>query len=89
MSQVDYIESRLERLNIEQAGLHEAKTKLTEENKSKLRQLIGKLRWVSGQSRLDVSYEELELSMAVSAPTVKEAGRIPILKAIQKGRFMN
>ena len=81
VSQVDYIESRLERLSIEQAGIHEAKTKL--------RQLIGKLRWVSGQSRLDVSYEELELSMAVSAPTVKEASRIPILKAIQKGRFMN
>ena len=32
----------MERLNIEQAGLHEAKTKLSEENKSKLRQLIGK-----------------------------------------------
>ena len=40
VSQVDYIESRLERLSIEQAGIHEAKTKL--------RQLIGKLRWVSG-----------------------------------------
>ena len=72
VSQLDYIGSRLERLGIEQAGLHEAKTKLTEENKSKLRQLIGKLRWVSDQSRPDVSYMELELSMAASAPTVKD-----------------
>ena len=72
VSQVDYIESRLEKLDIEQDGLHEAKTELTEENKSKLRQLIGKLRWVSDQSRPDVSYEELELSMAASAPTVKD-----------------
>ena len=72
VSQVHYIENRLERLEIEQDGLHEAKTKLTEENKSKLRQLIGKLRWVSDQSRPDVSYEELELSMAASAPTVKD-----------------
>ena len=38
--------------------------------KAKLRQLIGKIRWVSDQSRLDVSYEELELSMAASAPTI-------------------
>ena len=71
MSQIDYIESRLEKLDIEQDGLHEAKTKLTEENKLKLRQLIGKLRWVSDQSRPDVSYNELELSMAASEPTVK------------------
>ena len=61
----------MERLNREQAGLHEAKTKLTEENKSKLRQLIRKLRWVSDQSRPDVSYEELELSMTASDLTVK------------------
>ena len=46
--------------------------KFTEENKYKLRQHIGKLRWVSDQSRPDVSYEELELSMAASAPTVKD-----------------
>ena len=62
----------MERFNIEQAGLHEAKTKLTEENKSKLKQLIGKLRWVSNQSIPDVGYKELELSMAVGAPAVKE-----------------
>ena len=43
VSQVDYIKSRLERLNMEQDGPHEAKTKLTDENKSKPRQLIGKL----------------------------------------------
>ena len=34
VSQVDYIESRLEKLDIEQDGLHEAKTELTEETKS-------------------------------------------------------
>ena len=72
VSQEDYIESRLDSLVIKQPGLHESKTKLTEENKGKLRQLIGKLRWVSDQSRPDCSYEELELSMAASSPTVKD-----------------
>ena len=72
VSQADYIESRLNQLQIQQAGLHESKTKLTEENKGLMRQQIGKLRWVSDQSRPDISYEELELSMAASSPTVKD-----------------
>ena len=70
-SQVNYIDRSLERLNIEQANHYEAKTKLAEENKPKLRQHIGKLGWVSDQSRPDASYEELAFSMTASAPTDK------------------
>ena len=55
VSQVDYVKNGLEWIKIQQAGLHEATTKLTEENKAKLRQLIGRIRWVSDQSRPDVS----------------------------------
>ena len=50
VSQEDYVKNRLEWLKIEQAGLHKATTKLTEDNKAKLRQLIGRIRWVSDQS---------------------------------------
>ena len=57
---------------MEQAGLQETKTKITEENKSKLRKLIRKLTWVSDQSRQDRNYEELVLSMAASAPADKD-----------------
>ena len=72
VSQRSYIERRLERIQIEQAGFYETKTKLTEDNKAKLRQLIGRIRWVSDQSRPGMSYEELELSIAASAPTIKD-----------------
>ena len=50
VSQRGYLEKRLEKIHIEQAGLYKAKTKLTEDSKAKLRQLIGKIRWVSDQS---------------------------------------
>ena len=72
MSQEDYVKNRLEWLKIEQDGLYEATIKLTKDNNVKLRQLIGRIKWVSDQSRPDVSYEDIELSMAIGNPTVKE-----------------
>ena len=62
----------MERLNREKAGLRKAKTKLTEKNKSKLKQLSGKLAWVSHQSKPNMDNEEWEMSKVASAPTVKD-----------------
>ena len=50
--------------------MHRESTLLTEANKSKLRKIIGQLRWVTDQSRADGAYDELILSIQASKPTV-------------------
>ena len=72
VSQKDYIQGQLKQINIDQSGMHSTKTPLTEENKKKLRQLIGQLRWLTDQTRPDGCWEELWLSMMASKPTIYE-----------------
>ena len=71
VSQSDYAQT-LKRLNIKQEGLMQKSTVLTEANKSLVRRLVGKLRWVGDQSRPDICYELLWLSITAAKPTVYE-----------------
>ena len=85
VSQEDFVKNRFEWLKIEQNGNNEATTKLTDDNKAKLRQHIGRIRWVFDQSRLDVSFEELKLSTAIGNPTVKEWNKVnEVIKSIKE-----
>ena len=85
VSQEDFVKNRFEWLKIEQNGNHEATTKLTDDNKAKLRQHIERIRWVFDQSRLDVSFEELKLSTAIGNPTVKEWNKVnEVIKSIKE-----
>ena len=68
VSQSDYIETKLEFLNIntkKNLGI----TKLGSEDATKARGMIGKLRWLADQSRPDIAYNLLELSIQSHSPT--------------------
>ena len=81
-----YITSKLERIVIKQDGMHDKDTLLTEPNIKELRRLIGKLRWVTDQSRPDGAFDELWLSIKAGCPTVNEYNKANNLVDEMKGR---
>ena len=91
VGQREYIDSRLERIHIEQPGMHKQDTPLTPENIKILRRLVGQLRWVTDQTRPDGAFDELWLSIKAGNPTVREYNTANNLvdQALQRGQFMN
>ena len=69
VSQSDYIVSKVDYLDIRK-GNRSNQDKLSEDEIAEVRTKIGKLRWLSDQTRPDISYELLELSMGAHDPTV-------------------
>ena len=69
ISQRDYIAAKVEHLDIDKAG-RTSKDELTKEETSQLRAVIGKLRWTTDQTRADVAFENLLLSIASHKPTI-------------------
>ena len=68
VSQKDYIETKLDFLDINTKN-NVGKSKLNDEDASKARGVIGKLRWLSDQCRPDIAIAVLEMSLAAHAPT--------------------
>ena len=68
ISQKDYIDAKVEVCDIDK-GEMTSKDFLDEEQTSKLRSVIGKLRWTTDQTRPDVAFENLVLSMNSHKPT--------------------
>ena len=68
VSQEDYITVKVEYLDIVTRG-YNGSDLLNAEQTSKVRALIGKLRWLADQCRPDVAYNLLELSIQGHAPT--------------------
>ena len=68
VSQKDYIETKLDFLNIN-TKKHLGTEKLDAEEASMVRAMIGKLRWLSDQCRPDIAIAVLELSLAAHSPT--------------------
>ena len=51
-------------------GDRQSQEKLNEDEIVEVRKSMGKLRWLSDQTRPDISYELLELSIGAHDPTV-------------------
>ena len=64
VSQEDYIKSKIEKLEIERDAMT-----TTPEQMKKFRSGVGKTRWLSDQTRPDISYKQLEMSIANQAAT--------------------
>ena len=71
MSQNNYIDAKIEYLPIE-IPRNSLDTELNQENKKTLWGTIGKLRWLCDQTRPDISYKELELSIRQRKATYKD-----------------
>ena len=71
ISQREYIQNKIQRVEIP-VGKRESKEELNSEEKTILRGAIGKMRWICDQTRPDVSFDELELSMKVNKATVED-----------------
>ena len=69
VSQQDYIEAKIDFLELTNKHKHRGHEKLEPEDASKARGHIGKLRWLADQCRPDLAYSQLELSIAAHNPT--------------------
>ena len=70
VGQHDYIEAKISNIDIDTK--RPPTTELSAEEKTLFRRQVGKLRWLSDQTRCDISYEELEMSCVQNKATVKD-----------------
>ena len=85
VSQDDYIETKIDFMYVN-TKQHMGYEKLGPELASMARGHIGKLRWLSDQSRLELAAMQLELSMQAHAPTYDTVKLINKMVAIVKNR---
>ena len=71
INQRDYIMNKIRPLEIEK-GYNPTTALLTDDQKSIMRGHVGKMRWLSDQTRPDVSYANLELSVMQNKATYRE-----------------
>ena len=69
VSQSDYIASRIEYLDIDK-GDRKNEENVNEEEAASIRASLGKLRWLSDQTRPDIAYDLFELSIGAHNPNV-------------------
>ena len=75
VSQQDYIDQKIEFMNIPTKG-RGGQERLNDEEKALFRAHVGKLRWCTDQTRLDIAFETLLTSTAQSAPTINDVRTI-------------
>ena len=71
VDQNDYINNKLNLLDIITHGV-DPNLELNEEEKSQLRNIVGKLRWAADQTRIDRAYYVLMLSMVMNKAMIKD-----------------
>ena len=71
IDQCDYVKNKIKMVDIDITG-REGEEPLNPEEISKMRGIIGKFNWVCFQTRPDLSYDLLELSMNVNKAQVKD-----------------
>ena len=72
IDQDDYEDEKCREIKLSRERAEQIEEPVTSEEQKSLRQLIGRSRWVTDQTRPDCSYDELELSMIVNKATVKD-----------------
>ena len=76
LSQTDYINTKIEYVNITMPPGATPGTQLTDAEKSKVYEAVGKVRWVCDQTRPDLCYEELEMSIVQRQATYKDVKKL-------------
>ena len=76
IDQNDYIEEKIEQIDVETKRKKEKNDELTEVEKERFRSAVGKGRWLTDQTRPDCSFDELELSMMTNKATVSDLLKI-------------
>ena len=71
IDQLSYVENKVAPVDIAIGG-RSGEEQLDPEEISKMRGVIGRLRWLVDQSRPDLAYDELELSMNVNKAQIKD-----------------
>ena len=75
VDQDDYVNEKCEEVKVKQERANMKDELLNSEEKSTLRKVIGRGRWLTDQTRPDCAYDELELSMIVNKATVKDLSK--------------
>ena len=84
VDQIDYANS-IKRVPISKSRAKAKEEELTAEESSSYQKVLGKLLWMSGRTRPDLSYDTMELSMYAKSPQVKHL--INLNKVVKKLDF--
>ena len=76
LSQTDYIDSKIQFVNVDNPTGASPATEIPEEEKRKVYEAVGRVRWISDQSRPDLSFEELEMSILQRKATFKDIRKL-------------
>lgn len=76
LSQTDYINTKINYVDIKMPPGGYPNQQLTEEEKSKVYEAVGKVRWVCDQTRPDLCYEELEMSIVQRSATYRDVKKL-------------
>ena len=83
VDQVDFVEKKLQVTGIKHDD-RDPKSLLNEEERTKFRQALGKLRWCTDQTRPEVAFEALEFSTVANKATVRDAKELDkVIKTIK------
>ena len=75
VSQKDYITTKIDYCDVD-TRRHSGLQKVTEEEATKVRGSIGRLRWLADQCRPDIAFSQLEISIDAHAPTYETVKQI-------------
>lgn len=76
LSQTDYINTKIDYVDIKMPPGAYPNKELPEEDKSKVYEAVGKIRWVCDQTRPDLCYEELEMSIVQRSATYRDVKKL-------------
>ena len=88
INQNDYIQKKIEYVNIRRDESDTLNTQLNAENKRLVWQAVGKCRWICNQTRPDVCYENLELAIKQRNVTHREVKQLNnMIKRAEEGMY--
>ena len=72
VDQNEYIDDKAEEISINPARLQNKEDEINSKERTELRRLIGRARWVTDQTRPDLAYDGLEMSVVANKATVND-----------------
>ena len=88
LSQNDYIKAKVQYVNIQIPDGDTPNAEIPEQEKKKVYEAVGKIRWVSDQTRPDLAFEELEMSISQRKATHKDVKKLnKMIKTTMDGTF--
>ena len=85
IDQIDYQETKISPVSVSSGRRNQPDYELSELEKTEFQQLLGKLQWITSQSRPDLRYKVLESSMKAASPRVSDLLNLnAIVKKLKK-----